>query len=229
MQIETLRMDGDFGMDDGTISDHPIQTGLSELFRASEFRRLVLDSWTAAYRIADGRIHLNDVHLTSQDFGLDLSGSQSLTSGELDYRSEVILPPDWTGRLGGIVPPEGVAALTREDGRLSIPVAIRGTASDPSVGVDNDGIRERIASYLRGEVDAQRREAERQVTETVDALRDEAEERVEEVVNEIRDEAEERVEEVVDEVREEVEDQIIDQITDDGSSLPGGISIPGRP
>jgi hypothetical protein len=226
MVLETLRMAGNFSMDQTTISGHPIQLGLAEALRANELSDLLLDSWTSAYRIENGVIHLSDVQLTSQDLALTLSGSQNLTNGEMDYRSEAILPRQWSSRLGGILPGEGVDALVREDGRLAIPLTIRGTSDSPRVGIDSDGIEERIENYARAAVEAQRREAEQQVREAASEVRDEAEAQVRAVADEVRNEAEERGEEAVDEVLDEVQERVPDDVTEQGGNILNRAGFP---
>ena len=149
MDMMRLRTYGDFGMDEARISEHPTQVSLANLLGLSELRDLSLDEWTANYDIADGVMTLEDFNLTSRDLGLNLSGTHNLIDDRLDYRAEVVLPRTWANRLGDRLPSQGVDALTREDGKLVLPVTIRGTSESPRPGFDDSAIRERIEEYLR--------------------------------------------------------------------------------
>lgn len=149
MDMMRLRTYGDFGMDEARISEHPTQVSLANLLGLSELRDLSLDEWTANYDVADGVMTLEDFNLTSRDLGLNLSGTHNLIDDRLDYRAEVVLPGTWADRLGDRLPSQGVDALTREDGKLVLPITIRGTSESPRPGFDDSAIRERMEEYLR--------------------------------------------------------------------------------
>jgi hypothetical protein len=149
MDMMRLRASGDFGMEEARISEHPTQVSLANLLGLSELRDLSLDQWTAKYDISDGVMTLEDFNLTSRDLGLNLSGTHNLIDDRLDYRAEVVLPRTWANRLGDRLPSQGVEALTRDDGKLVLPVTIRGTSESPRPGFDDSAIRERMEEYVR--------------------------------------------------------------------------------
>ncbi len=149
MDMMELFADGDFGMDEARISDHPVQEGLAGLLNSDDLRDLSLDTWTADYHIEDGIMRLDNFNLTSRDLGLNLSGTQDLISDELDYRAEIVMPGEWVERLAGTIPREGREALKRDDGMLVLPLTIRGTSESPRPGVDDSKVREAVEDYLR--------------------------------------------------------------------------------
>ncbi len=149
MDMMRLRASGDFGMEEARITGHPVQVGLANLLGISDLRDLALDQWTANYDIADGIMTLEDFNLTSRDLGLNLSGTHNLIDDQLNYRAEVVLPGAWADRLGDGIPSQGREALKRDDGKLVLPVTIRGTSENPRPGFDESLIRERIEEYLR--------------------------------------------------------------------------------
>lgn len=160
-----LRAEGDFGMEEARIVDHPVQVGLANLLGSDDLKDLALDQWTAIYDIEDGQMELEDFNLTSKDLGLNLSGNQDLIEDELDYRAEVVLPGEWTDRLGDRVPREGREALKRDDGKLVLPITIRGSSESPRIGFDESQIREKIEEYLR-------RRAEEEGRDIIDGILD---------------------------------------------------------
>jgi len=149
MDMMKLRASGDFGMEEARIADHPVQVGLANLLGISDLRDLALDQWTAKYDIADGIMTLEDFNLTSRDLGLNLSGTHNLIDDQLNYRAEIVLPGEWADRLGDRIPSQAREALKRDDGKLVLPMAIRGTSDDPRPGFDESRIRERVEEYVR--------------------------------------------------------------------------------
>ena len=165
MDMMELFADGDFGMDEARITNHPVQVGLANLLNSNDLRDLSLDTWTAEYLIEDGVMHLDNFNLTSQDLGLNLSGTQDLISDELDYRAEIVMPGGWVDRLAGTIPGEGREALKRDDGMLVLPITIRGTSESPRPGVDDSRVREAVEDYLR-------RRAEEEGRDIIDGVLD---------------------------------------------------------
>ena len=158
MDMMVLRASGDFGMEEARISGHPIQTGIAGVLGVDELNDLSLDSWTALYNIEDGVMRLDDFNITSRDLGLNLHGTQDLISDELDYRAEIVMPGDWAQRVGGAIPSQGADALRRDDGKLVLPMTIRGTSENPRPGLDEERVRELVESYLRDRAQEEGRE-----------------------------------------------------------------------
>jgi len=158
MDMVRLRAAGDFGMEEARISEHPTQVSLANLLGLSELRDLSLDQWTAKYDISDGTMTLEDFNLTSRELGLYLSGTHNLIEDRLDYRAEVVMPRTWANRLGDLIPSQGVDALTRDDGKLVLPVSILGSSESPRPGFDDSAVRDRIEESLRDRAEEEGRE-----------------------------------------------------------------------
>lgn len=158
MDMMVLRTDGDFGMQETRMANHPVQNELSGLVGINEIRDLALDRFTAQYVIENGVMSLSDLNLTSRDLGLVLSGSQNLVTGELDYRAELVIPGNWVGRIQNNLLAEAADALRRDDGKLVVPVTLRGTSENPRVGIDESAVRQRLEQYLRERATEQGRE-----------------------------------------------------------------------
>lgn len=150
MDMMELYAEGDFGMEEARISEHPVQVGMANLLRVDDLRDLSLDEWTAMYEINDGVMHLEDFNLTSMDLGLNLNGSQNLIEDELDYSAHIVMPGQWADRIGSGVIPEGARdALRRDDGMLVLPLTIRGSSENPRVRLGDEEIRNQVERYLR--------------------------------------------------------------------------------
>lgn len=157
--MQKLEAIGNFGMDDARIANHPIQVGIAELLRVDDLKDLALDSWVADYDIADGIMTLENFNLTSMDLGLNLNGSQNLIEDELNYRAEVVLPGEWADRISSnVIPSQAKNALKRDDGKMGVPMRIRGSSTSPRPRLDDEEIRDIVEKYLRDRAEEEGRD-----------------------------------------------------------------------
>lgn len=142
--IPTTESQGSFTMAQARMKDHPAQIRVADVLRSQELRDVSLDDVDAVYAIENSVMTLERFNLTSQDIGLELEGTQQLETEALDYTASVILPGRLAGNLEPVITSAGVNALTREDGKMPIPIRIRGTMESPNVGLNTSEIQERI-------------------------------------------------------------------------------------
>ncbi|MCH8568943.1 MAG: AsmA family protein [Balneolales bacterium] len=147
--IPTTRSNGTFSMDRARVLNHPVQVQASDLLRSPSLRDLSLDDVEARYNIRNSVMTLESFNLTSQDIGLTLTGTQHLENEQINYTATIVLPGSLGSNLEPVLTREGVQALTREDGKIPIPLRVSGTTSSPSVGLDTSAIQERIQEFLR--------------------------------------------------------------------------------
>lgn len=142
--IPTTVSEGSFTMAQARMKDHPAQIRVADALRSQELRDLSLDDVDAIFNIESSVMTLERFNLTSQDIGLELEGTQHLETEEMDYTASVILPGRLSNNLEPVITSAGVSALTREDGKMPIPIRIRGTMEDPNVSLNTSEIQERI-------------------------------------------------------------------------------------
>ncbi len=147
--IPSIVSAGTFSMEQARMRNHPTQVRAADLLRTPEIRDLRLDDLNSSFTIGNSVMTLTDFNLTSREIGLELNGTQHLENEEIRYSAVVVLPGNLANNLTPVITQEGVNALKREDGKVPIPLRIRGTTESPSVGLDNDEIQSRIADYLR--------------------------------------------------------------------------------
>lgn len=147
--IPTMVSAGTFSMERARMRNHPTQARAADLLRTNELRDLRLDDLNSSFTIENSVMTLTNFNLTSREIGLELNGTQHLENDEIRYSAVVVLPGNLANNLTPVITQEGVNALKREDGKVPIPLRIRGTTDSPSVGLDNDEIQSRIADYLR--------------------------------------------------------------------------------
>ena len=145
----TIVANGTFGIDRARLRDHPTQKGISNLLKMPEFNDLSMDTWTATFTINDGLMSLTNMNLTSRDIGMTISGTQNLSTGEINYDMQLQLPERLSDRLAGIVSADAVTALKDEDGIIILPLAATGNVDNPRVSIDSEVVERIVTEYLR--------------------------------------------------------------------------------
>ncbi len=147
--VETTVATGDFGVRRARVQNHPTQLQASELLNSPSLSDLSLDNWVSKFSISDGIMTLKDMDLTSTGLGIRINGTQNLIDDRINYSIRAVLPGTFAQPLEPVITREGVRALQGEDGRITVPLQVRGTTSSPRPGLDQDAIQERITQYLR--------------------------------------------------------------------------------
>jgi hypothetical protein len=107
-------------------------------------------SLTAAMSVRHGRALLSLLHMDSDDFTLEASGSAALTGAmALDLRAEMRLSEQISRQFS---PKSAVGKLLSDQGRLAIPVIIKGTAAEPVILPDANLLAKRTGKRLSNRV-----------------------------------------------------------------------------
>jgi len=158
-EVETTKATGTFLMKRGTLKDHPMQVRVADLLKISEIRDLSIDDIDAKYRIANGVITFEHFNLTSRDMGMQLDGTQNLLNDQINFRLSLIMPGRFAEFLRPVITAQGVEAITREDGKMVLPVTATGTSENPVIGVDTAKLEEVIKNRLTEEAGDRVRDA----------------------------------------------------------------------
>ncbi|MFW6157411.1 MAG: AsmA-like C-terminal region-containing protein [Balneolaceae bacterium] len=148
-QIESTEMEGSFGMTKARIDGHPLQERLANLFKAPEFENMALDEWESTFTVQNSVLTFEDFRLTSDNVGVELSGTQHLTNDEIDYKMQVLLPGRFEDAIASVITQRATDALKREDGTIMVPLRIRGTNNDPDIQPDREVIQPIVEEYLK--------------------------------------------------------------------------------
>ncbi|MFN2374149.1 MAG: AsmA-like C-terminal region-containing protein, partial [Cyclonatronaceae bacterium] len=158
-EVATTKAAGTFLMKEGSMKNHPMQMRLADLLKISELTDLGIDDIDAKYSIDNGSLTFEHFNLTSRDMGLQLDGTQNLLNDQINFRLSLILPGRFAEFLRPVITAQGVQAITREDGKMVLPVTATGTAENPNIGVDTDKLEEVIKSKLSEEAGDRVRDA----------------------------------------------------------------------
>lgn len=146
---KTIQGNGTFGIDRARIKGHPTQVKISDLLGIAELKDVSLDAWTASFDIKDGLMTLRDMNLTSKDIGLNLNGTHNLVTDRINYKIHIALPASFGTRVERLLTKDGVEALKNANGVIVIPMSVTGTLVDPSVGLDQEFVKNAIREYLK--------------------------------------------------------------------------------
>jgi len=148
----TTNANGTFGMTKARMKGHPVQMRVSRLLKAPEFENLALDRVNAEYAIEDTLLKFSNFNITSDQIGLSLSGNQHLLSEKIDYNANLILPPKFKNDIASVVSSRAADAMTREDGKIALPLQITGTSDEPRVAPDEKLIENILKDFLKKDV-----------------------------------------------------------------------------
>lgn len=148
--IKTTRAQGSFGMTKLRIKNSPIQEKVAALLNAPELNNLALDQWESQFTMDDGILTLKNLKLTSDDYGVELNGTQNMITDRIDYKLRLYLPGGkYEKTLASILSKEAVDALKQENGRVMLPLTLKGTSANPKVAPDKDVITSIVKEYLK--------------------------------------------------------------------------------
>ena len=147
--IKTSTMDGNFGMTNSRIQDHPIQVKLATLLNAKELNNIGLDKFNSTYTLKNSVFTINDLRMTSDDIGMELNGTQHMVSGNIDYQTKLLLPGRFKKGIASVITSQAAEALTQENGTITVPLRITGTQKNPTIRPDKEVIAPIVKDYLK--------------------------------------------------------------------------------
>ncbi|MCG8460976.1 MAG: hypothetical protein MI919_32225 [Holophagales bacterium] len=144
----------------GQLGDAPAIVALERLLVGTDLIGRPYEAFESRFRIADASLELLPFEIRAGDLAFGLHGAAGF-DGVLDLRLELSMPRDDVDI--DELPKEALEALTGADGRVRLPLVIRGPADGPSVGFDQEVLKRILAESLA-------REAERQIGKALGRL-----------------------------------------------------------
>jgi uncharacterized protein involved in outer membrane biogenesis len=90
---------------------------------------------SATLTFADGSAHTSDLQFQSPDVLMNAAGSLRLNGSALDFKGNVQMSDDLSRQAG-----RDLVRYTQEQGRVTLPATVTGTAQAPAVRVDVAGL-----------------------------------------------------------------------------------------
>lgn len=118
------------------------------MLSARELNNLALDEWNATFSISNGILRFSDFRLTSENIGIELTGTQNLVTDEINFTAQLLLPASFRNGIASVISSQAVDALSRDNGTIVVPVQITGTMSNPRVSPRQSTIEEIVQNKL---------------------------------------------------------------------------------
>ncbi|MDX1617854.1 MAG: AsmA-like C-terminal region-containing protein [Balneolaceae bacterium] len=147
--IPTTRMNGTFTLTNSRVRGHPLQNSLAALLKADELRDITLDDSENRFSVRNSVMTIENLKLTSGDIGAEMSGTQHLISGAINYELNVYLPGRYRDRIASVISSQAVDALTQDNGTILLPLRVRGTQEKPRLQPNQDVIKPIIRDMLK--------------------------------------------------------------------------------
>ncbi|MFN2370723.1 MAG: AsmA-like C-terminal region-containing protein, partial [Candidatus Krumholzibacteriia bacterium] len=163
LNLQTLTSVGQVVLREARLTGLPLQQKLVSLLEAPQLQDLAIRDLLQKFRVEGGRLSVDDLELQAGPVGIRASGWQNL-AGELSARLDLTLPPEYAQGLRRQLPAQMADLLLDAGGTaVTLPVAVSGTAADPSVRLDTDQLaaaaRSRAEAKLGRETDRLRDQA----------------------------------------------------------------------
>lgn len=147
--ITSTHAEGTFSMSTFRLSGHPIQERVADLLNAPELANIAMDSWNADFSIQDTVMNIQNFTLTSGNIGVELEGDLHMLNDRINYKATLLLPESFKSGIASVISNRAADALQLEDGRMTVPLQITGTTSNPTVGPDTDVIEDILRDTIR--------------------------------------------------------------------------------
>jgi hypothetical protein len=144
--MERLALDGEFTIASARFTDRAVQLKLAEMSQratpgdADVDARSVLSNFAGRFRLADARLNLPDARFAIPGAGVQVAGRYGLRDESLEFDGTLRMQATISQAAGGgmkSVLLKAVDPIFRKDGAGAVvPIRIRGTRTDPKIGVD---------------------------------------------------------------------------------------------
>jgi hypothetical protein len=142
--VDKMRLEGVFNIDGGRFTDEGVQRQITELSRKASGRKAqepqprVTSDFSAKFKMADGRLALNDLTFDIPGAIVALDGGYAVKQETLAFAGDVYLDANVSQMVTGFKSMllKMVDPLFRKKGRTTIPIKVTGTRNNPKFGLD---------------------------------------------------------------------------------------------
>jgi uncharacterized protein involved in outer membrane biogenesis len=160
---QSLLGNGTVDITGGKLLGFPLMQKLSEFTSLSELREINFSNWTNAFSIANGRLAVKDLKITSSAAEFVVGGSQGL-DGSMDYSLTVKLPAAVSDRISlGGAGGQLLELFKDKEGRINLPLNVSGSSTSPVVRLDAKAQEEAAKNALQQKVDESKKKLEEEL------------------------------------------------------------------
>jgi uncharacterized protein YhdP len=149
LDTKTLEGEGKITINNGKLAGYPLASQLASFTGLSQFQQFNFSDWSSTFKISQGRMELPDLKIKAGNTDLLINGFQGL-DGSVDYRLTVRLPQELTSQLkiGGLGA-DILNFMKDKDGKISLPLLVKGSVTKPSFSLDQQQIQKAAAQALQ--------------------------------------------------------------------------------
>lgn len=169
---KTLKGQGSAKSGEGKLVNYQVLSDILAFCKLGDSKEVSFRSLSMGFRIADEKVYLDDLLMTSKFGDINLSGNSSFT-GFLDYRASIKLTKEESDKMKGKV---GNAAglFTDKDGRMVLDLLVKGQSPKPGVSWDTQMAQARLKGKAQEEIDKVKAEAQAKIDQQKKELEDKA-------------------------------------------------------
>lgn len=168
----TLKGQGKAASGEGKLVNYQVLADVLAFCKLGDTKDVSFRSLSMGFRIADEKVYLDDLLMTSKFGDINLSGNSSFT-GHLDYRASIKLTKEESDRMKGKAG-NAAALFTDKDGRMVLDLLVRGQSPKPAVSWDTQMAQARLKGKAQEEIDKVKAEAQAKIDQQKKELEEKA-------------------------------------------------------
>ncbi len=182
---KTLKGQGKAASGEGKLVNYQVLADVLAFCKMGDSKEVSFKSLSMGFRIADEKVYLDDLLMTSKFGDINLSGNSSFT-GFLDYRASIRLTKEESDRMKGKAG-NAAALFTDKDGRMVLDLLVKGQSPKPGVSWDTQMAQARLKGKAQEEIDKVKAEAQAKIDQQKKELEDKAKKEAEEAAKKAAD------------------------------------------
>ncbi|MCU0605927.1 MAG: AsmA family protein [Candidatus Edwardsbacteria bacterium] len=181
----TLKGQGKAASGEGKLVNYQVLADVLAFCKLGDTKEVSFRSLSMGFRIADEKVYLDDLLMTSKFGDINLSGNSSFT-GYLDYRASIKLTKEESDRMKGKAG-NAAALFTDKDGRVVLDLLVKGQSPKPAVSWDTQMAQARLKGKAQEEIDKVKAEAQARIDQERKALEEKAKKEADEAAKKAAD------------------------------------------
>jgi uncharacterized protein involved in outer membrane biogenesis len=149
---QSLNGNGKVQVENGKLTGVKVNQVIAGLLKLPDLEEISFKDWSNAYTVADARIHIKDLKISSLNADYIVNGSQGL-DGSLDYTMTLVLPEKTSAKIN--VPGFAGQALDLfkdETGSVRLDFSVSGTSKNPSVALNTKSAQKKAEDLAKQKI-----------------------------------------------------------------------------
>ncbi len=182
---ESVSGRGKIQIRDGKLVGVKVLEALTKILSLNELKNIEFKQWTNEFAIANGRMLLSDVNISSQYADFLVGGSHGI-DGSMDYVMAVKLSPDLSNRVKVTgFGQDLVNALKDDQGRITLNFRVGGRLDDPALKLDTEMQKKAAEELVKREFEKKQEELKKEAEKKKAELEEQAKEKAKDIFDKL--------------------------------------------